>query len=185
MELNYQTTMSFITDESSLLKERAKQLAKKRSLVEDEGVSIEILEFLLSGEHYAIPMQYVKEVTLLRHLTTLPGTPEFILGIISIRGIIFSVTDLRVFFELPRKGLSDYNKIILLATKDMEFAILADQVIGASRKQVSQLSDVPDIVRGAGREFLSGVFPGPVILINAGLLLTDNRLIIQRTSDSV
>lgn len=168
--------------ENHILLERAKNLAKP---LEEEKVKdnlIEVLEFFMSGERYALPMNYVKEVTLLRHLTPLPGTPDFILGIMSIRGKVISVTDLRIFFDLPRKGISDYNKIIVLSGKKMEFAILADQVSGVSGMNLNDLSHPPDILKGAGKDFLSGVFPGPLILINADLLLTDKRLIVQRSS---
>ena len=174
---------SALTDyESGLLKERAKSLAVPFITDSLQQNPIDILEFFLSGERYALPMQYVREVTLLRHLSPLPGTPDFILGIINVRGKIISVTDLRVFFHLPRKGLSDYNKIIILSGKGMEYAVLADQVAGVKSMDLNLLSHPPDILRGMEKDFLSGVFPGPVILINAELLLTDKRLIVQSSA---
>ncbi|HPY60603.1 MAG TPA: chemotaxis protein CheW [Methanospirillum sp.] len=165
----------------NILQERARILAKPLDKEDGDGERIEVLSFMLNGEQYAVPMKYVKEVTLLRHLTSLPGTPDFILGIIGIRGRIISVTDLRVFFNLPRKGLSDYNKIIVLSGEGMEFAVLADQVNGVSSQNLSGLTAVPDTIRGIGKEFLSGVFPGPLILINAGAILTHPKLVVKRS----
>jgi purine-binding chemotaxis protein CheW len=168
--------------DADILKQRAKNLAKPYPTEINEANYIEGLEFLLNGERYAVPMQYVKEVTLLRHLTPLPATPDFILGIMSIRGRVISVTDLRVFFELPGKGLSDYNKIIVLSGKGMEFAILADYVTGVSVLNLSLLSHPPDILKGIGRDFLTGILPGPVMLIDAESVLTDARLVVQGSS---
>lgn len=168
---------------SEILLERARILAKPLEKEEKMGEGVEVLSFMLNGERYCVSMEYVREVTQLRHLTSLPGTPDFILGIISIRGRVISVTDLRVFFDLPRKGLSDYNKIIVLSGEGMEFAVLADQVDGVSWQNLSHLTPPPDTIRGIGKEFLIGVFPGPLILINSRVILTHPKLIVDRSRD--
>ena len=170
-------------DNSDILLNRASILAKPLTKEEDAGEGIEVLSFMLNSERYGVSMESVREVTLLRHLTSLPGTPDFILGIISIRGRVISVTDLRVFFDLPRKGLSDYNKIIVLSGEGMEFAVLADQVDGVSWQNLAHLAPPPDTIRGIGKEFLAGVFPGPLILINTRAILTHPRLVVDRSSE--
>jgi len=170
--------------EDTILHERARELARPLKQDEESGQGIGVLSFVLNGERYCVPMKYVREVTLLRHLTALPGTPDFILGIISIRGRVISVTDLRVFFNLPRRGLSDYNKIIVLSGEGMEFAILADQVEGVSYQILSKLMSPPDTIRGVGKEFLAGVFPGPLSLIHTEAILKHPRLVVKGNSDS-
>ncbi|MDD1724614.1 MAG: chemotaxis protein CheW [Methanospirillum sp.] len=168
--------------EERILAERARSLAAPETSPENEGKEIHLLEFLLNGERYAVAMQYVREVSLLRSLAVLPGTPDFILGIVSMRGRVIAVTDLRVFFHLPRKGLSDYNKIIVLSDNSMEFAILAEQVNGVKTCNLSQIASPPLSVQGIGREFLSGVFPDALILIDAGAVLSDPRMIVRKGS---
>jgi len=175
-------TISTVSPDEMILFERAKDLARPMKAGDDRGEDLEVLEFYLSGERYAIEMEYVSEVSLLRHLTILPGTPDFILGIISIRGRVVSVTDLRVFFSLPRKGLSDYNKIIVLSDKSMEFAILADQVQGVSRQNVNKMQPSPESVKGIGKEFVQGIFPGTLIFVDAKAVLSDPRLVVNGPS---
>lgn len=168
--------------EERILAERARILAVPETPPVHEGEEIPVLEFHLGGERYAVAMKYVREVSLLRNLAVLPGTPDFIVGIVSMRGRVVSVTDLRVFFRLPRKGLSDYNKIIVMSDNSMEFAILADQVNGVKTCNLSLMVSPPLSVQEVGREFLSGVFPDSLILIDAGAVLSDPRLIVRKDS---
>mgnify|MGYP000909919379 CR=1 FL=1 len=171
--------------ETEILLQRARILAQPEKREEDLGESIEVLSFLLNGERYGVCMDYVKEVTLLRSLTTLPGTPDFILGVMSIRGRVVSITDLRVFFHMPRKGLSDYNKIIVLSGEEMEFAILADHVEGVARYYIRKLSPPPEIFNGIGKEFLTGIFPGPLIMLNAKAILSHPYLVVTRADRKI
>lgn len=73
-------------EERSILRERAQRLAKEP---EESGKShffMEVLSFLLAGERYAVETRFVVETMTLRELTSLPGLPSFILGIVNIRG---------------------------------------------------------------------------------------------------
>lgn len=167
----------------AILIRRAQEIAKPYSNENGKHENIIVLVFLLSGEKYAVEMKYVREVTILRSLTTLPGTPDYILGIISIRGKILSVTDLRVFLNLYRHGISDYNKIIVLEWDKMEIAILADQVEGMQIMDLNNLSETPPTIHGIGKEYLFGVFPGTIIFINAKTVLGDPRLIVRRSEE--
>ncbi|MDX8550102.1 chemotaxis protein CheW [Methanospirillum sp. J.3.6.1-F.2.7.3] len=166
-------------EDANILLERARCLAEPLGQKEKTGEGLDVLTFWLNGERYCVSMKYVREVTLLRALTTLPGTPDFILGIISIRGRVVSVTDLRVFFNLPRKGLSDYNKIIVLSGEGMEFAVLADQVDGVSHQILSHLGPLPETISGIGKDFLEGVFPGPLMLIKTEAVLSHPKLVVR------
>ncbi|MEJ2201393.1 MAG: chemotaxis protein CheW, partial [Desulfuromonadaceae bacterium] len=114
-----------------ILKKRALTLAEKPSDRTANKDLMEVVEFLLAEERYAIESSYISEVYPLRDLTTLPGTPPFVRGIINLRGKILSIIDLRIFFALPETGLSDLNKVIVLHNRNMEFGILADTVLGA------------------------------------------------------
>ena len=89
-----------------------------------------MLEFSLAYERYALETAFVREVYPLKEFTPLPCTPPFVLGIISVRGQILAVIDLKRFFNLPEKGLSDLNKVIILRRGGLEVGLLADAVSG-------------------------------------------------------
>ncbi|MDO9450880.1 MAG: chemotaxis protein CheW, partial [Rugosibacter sp.] len=95
-----------------ILKVRAQALAREPVSAEAADGHVEVVEFLLAHERYAIDLSYIREVAPMENLTPLPCTPAFVLGIVNLRGEILSVIDIRKFFDLPEKGLTDLNKII-------------------------------------------------------------------------
>ena len=97
-----------------------------------------MLRFGISGELYAIGSEHVAQVLPLSQYTPLPNTPPYVLGIVSVRGRIVSVLDLRVLFELPRASLSDRSFLLILHSAEMEFGLLIDRVLsGFESGQVS------------------------------------------------
>ncbi len=117
-------------EKKKILKTRAKVLAREAEKEILDQEHLEVVEFILAYETYGIESANVREIYPLTEITPLPGTPPFVRGIVNIRGQILSVIDLKKFFELPEKGLSDLNKIIIVQDDNMEFGILADAVLG-------------------------------------------------------
>src|SRR5688572_14220407 len=114
-----------MSDVKRVLQERARRLGAKPT-PEQTAVTLDVIEFMLADERYAVESVFVREVCPLKDLTPLPGTPDFILGVVGIRGHILSIVDLRRFFDLPFKGLTDFNKVIVVSGDRMEFGLLAD-----------------------------------------------------------
>jgi purine-binding chemotaxis protein CheW len=162
----------------SILKERARALAR---VVEPEaaaGMPIDLIEFRLASEAYAIESAFVREVHPLKDFTPLPGTPSFVLGIVNLRGQILSVVDLRSFFNLPARGLGDLNKVIVLRDDRMELGILADEVTGV--RAISRNSIQPPIptLTGIGAEYLLGITDGGMIILDANAILRNERIVV-------
>ena len=113
-----------------ILKARAKTLAREPEREETAEAYLEVVEFALAYEKYAIETAYIREIYPLKEFTPLPCTPPYVFGIINVRGQILSVIDIKKLFNLPDKGLGELNKVIILHLGDMEFGILADKIIG-------------------------------------------------------
>ncbi|HLP58214.1 MAG TPA: chemotaxis protein CheW, partial [Candidatus Deferrimicrobium sp.] len=97
-----------------ILAERARQLARVEIAGEKEECPLEVVEFRLANENYALECRYIREVFFLKSLTPIPGAPDFVLGILNLRGQIVSVIDLAKFFELPAQGLNEPMWVIVL-----------------------------------------------------------------------
>lgn len=120
-------------EKKNILRERALKLAKKRDTGRQDGETLEVIEFTLAHEHYAVEMSYIREVYALKDLTPVPCTPSHILGIINLRGQVISVTDVREYFDLPKREISDQFRVLVV--KNFEHGTRDTGRIGCGRAQ--------------------------------------------------
>jgi len=171
---------SFSAEEAGLvLKARARALAEPKHSVDTAAVRIDILEFLLSGETYAIEASFIAEIFPLVDFTPLFCTPLFVAGIINVRGRIVSIVDIRRFFDLPIVGLSNLNRVIVVGDGKMEFGILADSIIGMRSLPQLDLQPALPTLTGIREEFLRGVTADRLVLLDMGTILADGRLVVH------
>lgn len=162
-----------------ILRVRALTLAQEQSSHQAAGEAVEVLEFMLACERYAFEVHYVREVALLEGLTPLPCTPAFVLGIVSLHGAILPVINLKSFFELPEKGLTDLNRIIVLQSEKALFGILADEIVSVRHILLTDVHSSFPTLTGARKNYLKGVTPERVALLDAGKLLASENIIVQ------
>lgn len=168
-------------ERDSILKSRAKILARETKEKAEKGEYIEVLEFLLSHETYAVELKYIREVYPLNELTPVPMTPPFVLGIINVRGEILSVIDIKKFFDLPEKGLTNLNKVIIIYSDEMEFGILADSILGVHNILTGNIQTSLPTLTGIREEYLKGVTKERVVILDAGKLLSDKGIIVNES----
>ena len=165
-------------EKKAILRKRAKLLARQ-PLQEKADGGLDVLEFLLTYETYAIEMRWVAETYPLKDLTPLPCTPPFVAGIINVRGRILSVIDIRKFFDLPEKGLTDLNKVIIVRDDTMEFGILADELLGTRTIPLSEVQTPLATLTGIREEYLKGVTRKRTAILDGARLLSDINLIVN------
>ncbi|MHB1937193.1 MAG: chemotaxis protein CheW [Acidobacteriaceae bacterium] len=162
-----------------ILKTRAQALAREPMPEESVDARIEVVEFLLAHERYAVESRYVREVYPLESLTPLPCTPAFVLGMINLRGEILSVIDIKKFFDLPEQGLTDLNKVIVLHSGNMLFGILADAISGVRRVPIADIQPSLPTLTDIREVYLRGVTPDRTVILDAGKLLSDPNIVVQ------
>jgi purine-binding chemotaxis protein CheW len=166
-------------DDSRILKERAAALARRPP--EHGGYTgLELLEFGLAHERYALETRHVQEVQPFRDLTPLPGTPPFLLGIVNLRGRILPVLDLKKFFELPEQGLTDLHRIIVVRGHDMEFGLLADTIIGVREVSTASLQASLPTLTGIRADYLLGVAEERLVVLAFDRILADPAILIDQ-----
>lgn len=162
-----------------ILKSRAQTLGRKPELAELNVERIEVVEFILAQEHYAVESQHVRDVYPLEQLTLVPCAPAFVLGIVNLHGEIMSVIDIKKFFDLPERGLTDLDKVIVLESDCMCFGILADVIVGVHTIREADIQPSLPTLTGIREEYLRGVTSNRTIILDAVALLEDQGIVVQ------
>jgi len=164
---------------TAILQERARVLATDHA-EPDLGPEIDVLEFLIGDDGYALEMDHVQEVHALNGLTPLPCTPDFVRGIVNLHGRILSVTDLLPLFGLPQKPLTGTEKLIVLREGRMSFGVLADQICGVRRLALRALQPLQPLSATVVGIPAGWAAPGRHLLLDAKSLLTDKAVVVDQ-----
>jgi purine-binding chemotaxis protein CheW len=166
-------------ERKKVLRARRQALAQEPKKEEAAGDYLEVVEFLLAYETYGIESSYVREVYPLKELTPLPCTPSFVLGIVNVRGQILPVIDLKRFFDLPEKGLTDLNKLIIVQAGEMELGILADAILGVRSIPLREIQPSLPTLTGIRADYLKGVTNTGMVVLDGGKILSGQRIVVH------
>jgi len=166
-------------EKARTLRERARALAREPEGIEEDESHLEVVVFMLAHERYALELTHIREVYPLKELTPLPGTPDFVLGIINVRGQILSIIDIKRFFELPEKGLTNLNQVIILESEEMEFGILADEILGTKSIPASAIQASLPTLTGIRADYLKGVTGDRVVILDGEKIVSDEKMVVQ------
>jgi purine-binding chemotaxis protein CheW len=165
----------------AVMDERARALARVPARDPEPSEILEVASFTLAGESYAIETRYITRVVRLTDFTPVPGTPDFLGGVLNLRGEILALIDLRAYFGIASIGLTDLSRIIVLGLERNEFGIMADQVDEVSTLRVDEVLDTPaTLPGGGGRALLLGVTADARIVLDGAALLGDPALTIDQ-----
>lgn len=152
--------VALATEESYLQTLRSEEIEK------DEDV-FEWLSFTLGSEEYALDIAGVNEIIKPREVTDIPRVPEFIIGIISLRGIIVPVFDLSRRLKLGASELTAASRIIVCQQGERAVGLLVDTITQVVRIPASQVEPPPAVFSGLDRDLLEGVgrFQGRMLVL--------------------
>ena len=162
-----------VEDKRKVLRERAAILALEKYPDNSGQEIIDFLEFMLAGERYGIEIKFIREVYPLKRLVPVPGSPSYILGITSVRGQMIAVIELKRFFNLPDKGLTELDKVIILQVGDDEIGIRADSIQDLRSVTAAKIQHSLVTLHGVRERYLHGVSDEAVIIIDAKKLIDD------------
>jgi purine-binding chemotaxis protein CheW len=125
--------------------------------------TVEVVEFILGGERYALDIQLAREIVEMLKITPIPRAPHYISGVINLRGEITNIMNLNTMLGLVNQEVRDNQKIIVLVPEAVfgsNIGIIVDDVIGVL--QVSE-ADVEHLGEGLSSE-VSGFVKGIIKL---------------------
>jgi purine-binding chemotaxis protein CheW len=134
--------------------------------------------FYLDKERYGINVMQVQEVLRVSEITAVPGAPEYVLGIINLRGNVVTVIDTRQRFRLPPRAMDDSTRIVIMETESQVVGILVDSVAEVVELRASEIEAAPNVGNEESARFIQGVcsLNGELlILIDLNKLFSDEQ----------
>jgi purine-binding chemotaxis protein CheW len=127
-------------------------------LMEDQAAaSVELLCFRVAAEEYAISIMDIKEIIKPREVTEVPRVPSFVRGILSLRGNIIPIFDMRVRLGLPGAASSARERIVVVKRQGGFCGVLVDEVVQVVRLAEAGIEPPPVVLEGIDRDFVQGI----------------------------
>jgi len=115
------------------------------------------LTFSLGTEEYALDIRQIKEIIKPRQVTEIPRVPDFILGVISLRGVIVPVFDLSRRLRLGNAELTTSSRIVVCRAGERSAGLLVDRISQVIRIPIRSIEPPPVVLSGLDRELVAGV----------------------------
>jgi purine-binding chemotaxis protein CheW len=152
----------------------AKQTTKN---VEGDEV-LQWVTFKLQQETYGINVMQVQEVLRYTEIAPVPGSPDYVMGIINLRGNVVTVIDTRTRFGLEGSEVSDNSRIVIIEADKQVIGILVDSVAEVVYLKASEIDTAPNVGNDESAKFIQGVTNREgelLILVDLNKLLTDEE----------
>ena len=141
-----------------------------------DNATLRWVTFFLSQEKYGINVMSVQEVLRVSEIAPVPGAPDYVLGIINLRGNVVTVIDTRQRFGLESKEMDDSSRIVIVESGDQVVGILVDSVAEVIDLQLSEIESAPNVGTEDSSRFIQGVASQNdelLIIIDLNKLLSD------------
>jgi purine-binding chemotaxis protein CheW len=141
----------------------------------------EVLQWVtykLGDETYGINVMQVQEVLRHTEIAPVPGAPDYVLGIINLRGNVVTVIDTRSRFGLPSSDISDNSRIVIIESDEQVVGILVDSVAEVVYLRSSEIDSAPNVGTEESAKFIQGVSNRDgqlLILVDLNKLLNDEE----------
>ena len=156
-------------------------MKEERKIDSTVGGDDEVLQWVtyrLGDETYGINVMQVQEVLRHTEIAPVPGAPEYVIGIINLRGNVVTVIDTRARFGLPEGEITDNTRIVIIEAEKQVIGILVDSVAEVVYLKASEIDEAPNVGNDDSARFIQGVSNREgelLILVDLNQLLSDDE----------
>ncbi|MDD0854206.1 chemotaxis protein CheW [Halobacteriovorax sp. GB3] len=133
--------------------------------------------FKIGNGHYAISVLEVQEVIKPQHLTPVPLAPDYVKGLINLRGQIVTSISLRTLFGLPEKENEQEHMNIIVRSADSLYSLIVDEILDVMDIDKSTFETTPETLNPKIKKYISGVYKQDrnlLILLDFEKILNEN-----------
>lgn len=121
------------------------------------GDTAQVVSFRLADEEYGLDIMKVQEIILVGEITEIPEVPEYLRGLIDLRGKVIPIVDLRRRFGLEAGNCTEQARIVVVNTGESIFGIVVDAVNEVMRIAPSQIEPPPNGLLGVEQAYIKGL----------------------------
>jgi purine-binding chemotaxis protein CheW len=147
----------------------------------DKGQRTELISFAIGDEQYGVDIMAVREIKGWSEITHLPRQPNYVRGVLNLRGVMVPIIDLRSRLGGELTDASALHVVIIVQVQDRQVGLLADRVLDIVAFEASQVQPVPRVARSGGADCLSGLVNAEAGMI--ALMDLEDLLSVQDDSD--
>jgi purine-binding chemotaxis protein CheW len=118
---------------------------------------VESISFSIGDEQYGVDIMAVREIKGWSEITHLPKQPDYVRGVLNLRGVMIPIIDLRCRFGQGKTEATALHIVIVVQVESRLVGLLADRVLDILSFEASQVQPVPQIARSSRIDFLSGL----------------------------
>ncbi len=150
-------------------------------MAEEDSGNVEhrqCVTFRLDEEVYGINVMLVQEVLRITDIAPVPGAPNYVVGIINLRGNVVTVIDTRMRFGLPPRDSDDSTRIVIIETEHQTVGIIVDSVSEVVDIYSNEIETAPNVGNDETARYIEGVVSRGeelLILVDLNKLLTDDE----------
>ena len=115
------------------------------------------LTFVLADEEYGLEILKVREIIGIMDITAVPRTPDFVKGVINLRGKVIPVIDLRLKFGMEEAERTEETCIIVVDVEGIEMSIVVDKVSEVLDIAIDEIEDAPSFGASVNTDFILGM----------------------------
>ncbi|MEL6109798.1 MAG: chemotaxis protein CheW, partial [Planctomycetota bacterium] len=142
----------------------------------------QFLTFTLQDEEFGIEILRVQEIKGLSRITPIPNMPEYIRGVMNLRGTVVPIVDLRAKFAMPEAEYNQFTVIILVTIGDKVMGLVVDAVSDVLNVAEDNIESAPDMGTEADTSFMTGIAKSGerlITLLNMDELVDVNGVTLQ------
>jgi len=133
------------------------------------GGQTQFVSFAIGDDQYGVDIMAVREIKGWSEITHLPRQPDYVRGVLNLRGVIVPIIDLRCRFDQGFTEATPLHVVIIVQIASRQVGLLADRVLDIVSFEPSQMQPVPKVAQASRSDFLSGL----VTIENLMLALID------------
>lgn len=143
------------------------------------GDVLQLVSFKLGTEIFGVNILQVREINRMLEITKMPGSPDFVEGVINLRGRVIPVISLRKRLNLENKAFDEDSRIIIVESESKILGFIVDSVSEVFRVPASSIEPPPSLTSGVDVHYLQGVCQlndHLIVLLNLNKVLSEREI---------